>query len=514
MKKILSIIFLIVIGLGFYIATLKGISGNPHPRDFKNNLDQATKPFELSPERGRYLLTYSLAENNSFSLNKESADAAYPDVGYIDGKYYIYFAPGVSIVALPGYLLGKSFGLAQVFSYFMVSLFAILNLIFIYLISKNVFKISNGFALLSAITFGFATTSWSYAVTLYQHHISLFFILSSYYAAWKYSFSKRWYQAFYIWLSFGLSLFLDYPNAILMLPVLIYFFLSTFSIKSFARNVKISFSLNALLTSVIFFALIFLHGYYNYVNFGSPTKLSGELTGYKSIVEAQEKQRLTENQKTQGPILENKSALTFFSEEQLVNGATILSFSRDRGLFLFSPVLLIGLIYMLYFYVKKRAREVAVLIALIIVNLFLYSSWGDPWGGWAYGPRYMLITMSILSIFVAVFLAQKKNLLNNILSKTLFLVLFGVSSAIALLGVLTTNAVPPKVEADYLKMNYNYLHNFIFYERGQSSSFIFNEYLSPLISLKNYSYLIWGLLIFIALILLFVMPLFEKNHES
>src|SRR3989304_6408911 len=121
MKTFLSIIFIFIIGVVLYSLTLRGIYGNPQGTSIKNNLDQATKPLELSPERGRFILTMSLAENNSISLSRELADSADPDVGYHEGRFYIFFPPGISILALPFYNLGKSYNLSQVGSFFTIA---------------------------------------------------------------------------------------------------------------------------------------------------------------------------------------------------------------------------------------------------------------------------------------------------------------------------------------------------------------------------------------------------------
>src|SRR3989344_222873 len=117
MKNTLIGLCIFFVGLAFYILTLRGVYGNIKGSEIKNNLDQGAKPFELSPERGRFILTLSLAESNSFALTKELADAAYPDVGYYQGRFYIYFPPGVSLLALPFYHLGKQYNLSQVTAY-------------------------------------------------------------------------------------------------------------------------------------------------------------------------------------------------------------------------------------------------------------------------------------------------------------------------------------------------------------------------------------------------------------
>src|SRR5438105_2097142 len=103
-----------IVSLCLYTLTLKGVYGNPPATSIKNNLDKTSRPFELSPERDRYILILSLAENRSFALSKTLADAAYPDDGYYNGRFYIYFAPGISLFALPFYFIGEIFHVAQV----------------------------------------------------------------------------------------------------------------------------------------------------------------------------------------------------------------------------------------------------------------------------------------------------------------------------------------------------------------------------------------------------------------
>jgi hypothetical protein len=126
--------------------------------------------------------------------------------------------------------------------------------------------------------------------------------------------------------------------------------------------------------------------------------------------------------------------------------------------------------------------ETNTLVGLIAINIFLYSSWGDPWGGWAFGTRYLIPTMAYLSLFVGIWISKKYSLWKAIPA----FILFSFSSAVSLLGVLTTNAIPPKVEADFLHTGYNFMQNLIFFKDGKSSSFIFNTYASHYVSLTQY----------------------------
>ncbi|CAN5201003.1 hypothetical protein BH09PAT2_BH09PAT2_01960 [soil metagenome] len=509
-KNIIAVLLIAIIGLALYAATIRGVAGNPQGSEIKGKLDQATKPLELSPERGRYVLVISLAEDHSFALNPTLAAAADPDIGYHDGRFYIYFGPGISILALPLYFLGKSMGIAQVATFFTISIFAVLNLIFIFLISRHIFKLPLWSALIGALIFGFASTSWSYAITLYQHHVTTFIILSCFYAVWKYKQGGRsrilWMS--YVWIAFAYSIFIDYPNGILIAPVMVYAFYSAFSFKNIVDKVSIKFDSIFLITSIFFIGICAVHGYYNYVNFGSWKTLSGGLVGIKEI----RTKNLLKGSNTNAidKEAEAKNVVSFFQEVHQPRGFAILLFSRDRGIFLFAPVFLFGFLGILS-RLKHTETEGNMLMATVATHIFLYSSWGDPWGGWAFGPRYLIPAMSLLSIYAAYWLSLPKW---GIARRIAGMVLIIFSSAIALLGALTTNAVPPKVEADFLKMKYNFLHNYDYFMRGQSSSYVYNTYVKGILSLQEYFYIIWTIVLFIAFILLIVMPLFKRRHHE
>ena len=121
MKNFITLTLLLLFCITLYTLTVRGQFGNLRADQVKGNLDQATKPFELSPERGRYILTLSLSEYKSFALTQELADAAFPDIGYYKGRYYLYFAPGISLLSLPLFNLGKNFNLSQVAAFFTIS---------------------------------------------------------------------------------------------------------------------------------------------------------------------------------------------------------------------------------------------------------------------------------------------------------------------------------------------------------------------------------------------------------
>ena len=54
-------------------------------------------------------------------------------------------------------------------------------------IARQVFRLPLWAALSAVIIFAFGCTAWSYAITLYQHPVTVFFMLSGFYAVWRFS---------------------------------------------------------------------------------------------------------------------------------------------------------------------------------------------------------------------------------------------------------------------------------------------------------------------------------------
>lgn len=510
MKKLMPTVTAILLVFGalvLYALTIRGVNYNIEVSQIKNNLDQGTKPLELSPERGRFILTMSLVKNRSFALSEDMANAVYPDVGWYDGRFFILFAPGISLMAAPLYILGSYFNLSQVFSFYLISLFATANGIVIFQIAKKIFKLPVWASFTAALAFCFGSTAWAYAVTLYQHHVTTFFVLSGFLSVWKYRQGGKnsWIFAAYTWLMYALAIGIDYPNMLTYLPIMIYLGLSSISVKSTEKNLNFSFRPALLFTSIVFILVSLVHGYYNQVHFGKWSKLSGGLIDYKKIVD----NNLLQDQAGAAQIKEIESKINpskYFSEEDFPFGLHTLLTSDDRGLLLYSPLFVIGLLGLIP-YLKKPTLEIAILVTCVLTTIFLYSSWSDPWGGWAFGPRYMIPVYAISSIFVASW--AKSSLPKKIITYLLFI----YSSGVGLLGALTTNGVPPTLDAKLINVPHNYLYNIEFLLKNKSSSYIYNYFASPYMDLVQYYSLILGLVLVIGFVAMFVIPLYQKNDH-
>lgn len=510
MKSFIFCLILIILGIFIYALVLKGIWGNIPSSALKENTE-----FSLR-DRGRYVLTENLIANRSFALNREQADLAAPDAGYFKGKWYEVYPPGMSIIVIPFYLIGYQYSLSLVASFAMGGIFAILILVLIFLISRQIFKLPYWACFLASLIFGFTSISLGYATTLFQHHVTTFLILLAFYSAFQYKIHKRWgfLWGFLVWFSYGAGLFFDYPNGFLMLPIMVYFLAVSLKFTKEEDKYRIKLRLAIVFTSIFFAISIFLNGYYNYINFGSWTKFSTSLPGYRNGVGKildESKDPKTADQRIK-KLSSKKSTFKFFQEDRVANGFYELLVAPDRGLFIFNPIYIL-VIFGIFAVMKNLDIEKITLIATPALILLFYASWNDPYGGWAFGPRYLIPAMPFLAIIVAYFIATNSH---KILVRMTAFLLIIFSVGISVLGAITTNATPPKSEAVWLNKQFNtgaqygieYAYDFL--TKGKTSDFLYTYFFYNKISLIDYYLIIFGIIMWVVYIVMFIMPVFAK----
>ncbi len=497
--SIINIIFIVFCALILGLS-LRGVYGNPSAETINDSFWVEDGPFELSPERGRFALTYSIIEDQSVSFSVPLARFILPDLGYQDGKYVSIFAPGVSFIVVPGYLIGKIFGTAQVGTYLIISLFAILNAALVRKIAR--FLGAKEFpSLLASAIFLFATPAFSYAVSLYQHHLSTFLILLCIYLTLRSSSLKT---HFIIWFLYALAFLVDYPNAFIIAPVVIYLLSNTLKKRKLKGATKISFNYAKTLaiTGVLLpLALLF---WFNQVSYGSPVQLSGTVDDVAEITENGTpilSKYLIKPDSSDAPneVMNKKSALAFFNTRNMINGLYVLLISPDRGIIFYAPIVIFGFLGISYLR-KNHQKENALFICLIGINILLYSMWGDPWGGWAFGSRYLIPSYAVLSIMMSFILPRLRK--NKVILSFFFIVL-GYCLAVNSLGALTSSSNPPKIEAQSLGVEYNRVEKYTFERnwdlllKDRSKSFIYKTIAKNYLSAGQYYYLIVSTLMFV-----------------
>lgn len=491
--KILFFLFMALV-LAF---SLRGLPGNPTSTELFTPHWMDNGPFELSPERGRYGITYALIEDNVHSFSVPLARFIMPDLGIAQGRYVSIFAPGVSYLTVPGFLLGRSVGAAQVGVYGVIALFALLNSLLVYHLAAKL-GTSAPAAALAALIFLFATPAFAYGVNLYQHHISTFLILSSLSLA---VLPANGWRLALIWFLAASSIPIDYPNLFLMLPICLYSLHQLIQVERKRGKVRVAINLSRALTILTVLLPLSFFLWFNQVTYGNPWQFSGTVASVDGIdAEGRPTQAPLDNTQAESSSSSQaaraKSAVAFFETRKFINGFYIHLISPDRGILYFTPVLLLALLGIPLLF-RRHQTTTIMLIGIIVTNLLLYSMWGDPWGGWAFGSRYLVPSYAILAIFLAVCLERYRR---HLLILGLFLALGGFSLYVNAAGALSTSTNPPQVQVLGLEKlsgrreRYSFDRNLEYLQAGRSKSYVYQTYLSSRLSAWEYYQIVSGAL--------------------
>jgi len=477
--------------------SLRGYSGNPTANQLNTKYWEDNGPFELSPERGRFALLYSIVEDHSFQFSNAVGLFARPDVAVSKGRYVSLFAPLLSIIVIPGYVIGKYLGASQVGAFAIISLFALFNALLIrnIAIRLGANKIA---AMLGAFVFLFATPGFAYAVNLYQHHLSTFLILLSIWALLK---SKKVWGLILVFFLCALAIPLDYPNLFFLFPVGLFALGRIISFEKIKSKLSIKINPLKFLTLFIMILPIVFFLWFNKVSYGNPFQLSGTLPAAKKApISAKPTTGTSLQAQFNSPnpdATNNARAIAFFQTRDILNGFYLHFVSPDRGIIYFTPVILLGIIGAFLAY-KRKVQIVPLFLAIIGAVVLLYSMWGDPWGGWAFGSRYLIPAYAILAIFIALLLTYWRK---NVLFLIIFIMLFAYSTAVNTLGAITTSAMPPQVEVLALEklsgtiQRYTYQRNWEFLIAGNSKSFVFQTFAKGYMTSEEYFEILAGLII-------------------
>lgn len=524
MKNILNKIFNRGIFLfPFFLAILvlflsiRGVPGNPNSQNINTDYYKESGPLELSPERGRFALTYSLVEDKSVYFSVALARFITPDLGYWNGKYVSLFAPGVSMLIIPGYIVGKMLGISQVGAFSVISFFAILNMLLIKRISRAL-GASSLAGTLAGLVFLFATPAYTYGVDLYQHHISSFLILGG--MAAIIIIKKQWLSLFIVWFLCSVSLIVDYPNLFLMFPIGLFALTRLVSFTKYKAKItaNLHFVRVITLTSVILPCALF--AIFNYVSYGSPLRLAGTVPYIAEIGSdgkpAVSQEILNQLNKLAEPDAKEHtpSSVGFFNTRNMLNGFYIHLLSFDRGVVVYTPVILFGFLG-IYYLSKDKNRYLSLLLGVVGLNFLLYSMWGDPWGGWAFGSRYLIPSYAVMSIFLSFALTKLSSKLLFIIPFTIVLI---YSIFVNTLGALTTSAIPPKIQAESLQLlsgkteKYSFDRNWDFLNSYGTKAYSYGSYFYKKMTPRSFYFMFSSIISMLSISIIIIS--YFKTHKN
>jgi hypothetical protein len=469
MQKIshISLIFIVTLILSFAIRGNRASLSN-------NDTYLSTKigsPFESSHSAARYALTKSIVDNHSLFLGESLAAIASPDLSKINNQYISIFTPGVSFIGVPAYVLGKYLGYPQLTTYIFFLLISILNLYLLSNLSQNL-GVSRRISIVAGLIFIFATNSYVYSNTLTQHNLSTFLVLTTLIITIK---KRTLFNNFIFGICYGLAVLVDIPNLFLIMPQALYLAYQHVSLKAKSINpIILGIALGVLPFMVAF-------GIYNQQVTGNPFKLGQRLGRAIYPPEATlDTQKIVQVHAVAGEKFKQ------FDTRRQINGYYILLFSKTRGLLRYSPIALLGILgYFIAYKDKKQPNTIHLFVAVIFLNIFIYSIFNDPWGGWAFGPRYLIPTTALFVVGLSV-LIQKYY--NRLLFNLIFIPLLLYGIALSTAGAITTSVVPPDVYTQNIStpLHSNYKYNFDLISANSSGSLVYSTLFMPKYQLRDY----------------------------
>jgi hypothetical protein len=259
------------------------------------------------------------------------------------------------------------------------------------------------------VTLGYAlgTISFPYATMFYEHQLSSFFFFSAFYTLFKWNPAQAKKSGLFLsgFLA-SYAILSQYTLALLLGPLAFYVF---YKIKN-----SPSFSLKHALVLTLYFFLgiipsaLMLLGY-NYACFDQFF-----VSGYKYVW-------LPAFQESG---LKGIAGISIPS----LRGLYFLVLSAYRGLFYFSPFLWFLLPGFYYFWRKRPVRaEFYLFLSWIVLLFLLYSAFYGWWGGWTYGPRYLIPILPFLVIPIVFVPVAYRRILTVLVSLSIIIQLIGSS---------------------------------------------------------------------------------------
>ncbi len=468
-------------------------------------------PFQSSLTRGRFVLVKSLIDNHSFIVDKYAPEA-FPDIIYTGRHYVSVFTPGATFLGAPLYQLGERYQLGVLFLYLLGPLASILSGLIVYFILLD-FTFGPFLSLLITIIYLFGTNLFAYTSTFNGHPLSAFAIALAFAGSLLVIKQKRTFLGSSIfWFSAGLAFIVDFPNAFTLLPMALSMFYYSISIFSKQNRKVLSINISVFLTTI--FSLIFLIPLSIYIHslFGTyfTTIENHQINGYINQ-QGKVSYHLLDNPKDYRDKKIVYKELTISSQYSL-QGLYTLLLSPERGLFVFSPILLLALFGIVPFLQKEKELGNMALFS-IFTTMLVYASYSDYAGGWSFGTRFFIGILPLIMPFLA-------QAVQSYLKKIVFLLFFIVftigSFFINTLGALTSQVIPSPIESEYANCGFNcsFMRD-IPLINGHYASYFYQLLLNKFITQTTFFSCMVSLIV---LLFLFLIPCFyfeyrKENHS-
>jgi hypothetical protein len=354
-----------------------------------------------SNDGSHYALLRAMVDDHTFEIANFMAFAEGNDLAIRGDHIYSDRPPGTALLGAPFYLIGRILprpiapiptrhdeGNPQIV-YLMVlpALAGAGAVLLAYLIARG-YGLSTYAALTASLAFAFASTNWKYGSVLFSHGVSALLILGGVGLALNITRARRltWPLALLLGLDLGLSVTVEYSNAIFTSVILLYIALHLIARRGTARHAPTHSPLSIhgervggearwLAGLALALGLALPLGYlawYNTVNFGGPL-----ITSYKYAINYPWAASFRTTFDV--PLKQGLSGMLWFGVD--ARG------EDNQGIFLLMPITLAALPGV-WLYFKKNWREAALTVGLFLGYLLLFAK-HHTFSGFTFDGRYL-----------------------------------------------------------------------------------------------------------------------------
>ena len=353
---------------------------------------------------GTQALPYSLLENHTLFLDEtyqshaNDGYLAYRFVHVGNNHYASLFPIVTPLLITPLYVIPFLLGIPNseyqmlVMSHIASALISALSVVFIYLACRYIS--SRKIALLTALVFAFATSTWSMSSqTLYAHGTSELLLAAMIFLVIRNETWKSTWNIVFLGICSGLFIFNRPSDSILVLPIIGY-------IVWYHREKIGYYFLSGFLSGLPFLI-------YNILLFHNP------FGGYSSVA----------------------SRLTF--DTTLVSNYLGLLIAPNRGLLVFTPILILAFIgfWITRWDNKPSYRFLQGSLIAMAGTVLVYASFDDWQGGDTFGPRYLTSILPYLIIGLCIFFDHIAKKPRNIFVGAIIVMMITFSVFVQFVGV-------------------------------------------------------------------------------
>jgi hypothetical protein len=352
-------------------------------------------------------LTHSLVNQRTTNIDAYHENTI--DKGFKDGHYYSLGLPGPSLLGIPSYLIFKiaykllpeslvkplanvqsfkqgqngfyqqdntEFFLSTIWiNWFALSLLSALAAVMLFKLFLEL-GVTRSNSLLATAAYAFGTPVFFYSTTYFSAVFASSFVIFTLYLLLRSSINNR--RSMFLWLGLvtAAAVLMEYQALFVAAGVSLYVLLRT----------KLRTSWSFFAGATIPFAILLI---YNTMSFGGPFH-----TAYQFVV---------------GPNAEFHDVGVLGFTIPKLDRLFGLTFSTHRGLFLYSPVLLLSFLGFVFGLRHRRqpARAIVLLSILASTCIWLWVSSFKAWdGSVAFGPRLLVVILPLMAIGVALSLSK------------------------------------------------------------------------------------------------------------